>query len=227
MGKKTKYPAYSGGSITVNGKTVATTKKDSKNNVIDSSYNMSGLEKNIYDTVQGGMYSKLNNLFSVSDEKRKEWSNQLNALKNQGIKEINNIYKPMETDLKNDIASRFGNLDNSIFLDRLDDITDKRAQAVSDLSENLLATQNQLYNEELANQINLISFLSNLNSVMNNNILNYMNAANSNASSGNSYNQSQFNATKATNGFWNTANTILDTSGKVVNMAGDVKSLFA
>ena len=45
MGKKSKYPEYSSGSITVNGNTVATTKRDKNNNIVDSNYNMSKMKK--------------------------------------------------------------------------------------------------------------------------------------------------------------------------------------
>ncbi len=199
MGKKSKYPSYSSGSITVNGQTVATNKRDSKNNIVDSSYNMSGKEKEIYDSVQDNLMSSLGNLFSVSDEKREEWGNQLNAYKNQGIKQINEIYTPMETNLKNDISSRFGNLNNSIFLDQLDNITDKKAQATAQLSENITALQSDLYNQELTNRLNLISFLNGLYSGFNNNILNYIQAANSNAGAGNSYNNAAYNASNQNN----------------------------
>lgn len=217
MGKKSKYPEYSSGSITVNGNTVATTKRDKNNNIVDSNYNMSKLEKNIYDTVQGGIYSNLTGLLNVSDEKRTEWNNQLKAIKNQGIAQINDIYTPMETDLRNDIASRFGNLDNSIFMDNLNKITDKKAKAISDLSENLVAAESQLYADELNNKVSMISFLNNLNSVMNNNILNFTNAANSNAASGNSYNKDAYNA-NSQNTFWNNwgapiTNTLLSVAG--------------
>lgn len=204
MGKSSKkYPEYSTGTITINGKDVATTKRDKDNNVVSTSYNMSDAEKRIYNSIQSGLNSSLNNLFTISDKQRKEWNSQLDALKNQGIEEINSIYTPMETNLKNDIASRFGNFDNSVFLDNLNEITDKRAKAVATLSDSILSTQNELYAEELQNRINTITLLSNLNSVMNNNILNFANAANSNSDSGNNYNNSAYNATKNnSNSLW-------------------------
>ena len=99
------------------------------------------------------MYSSLTDLFSVSNKQRQEWTNQINALKTQGVKQIDNIYTPMETNLRNNIATRFGNLDNSVFLDNLNKITDKRAEAVADLSNSLVATQDQLYQQELVNRI--------------------------------------------------------------------------
>lgn len=202
MGKKSKYPEYSSGTITVNGRDVATTKRDKDNNIVSSSYNMSKTEKNIYDTIQNNLYTSLGNLFTISDNQRKDWDNQLNAIKNQGIEEINSIYTPMETDLKNDIAARFGNFDNSIFLDNLNEITDKKSKAIADLSNSILSTQNELYSEELQNRINTITLLNNLNSAMNNNILNYANAANSNANSGNSYNNAAYNANSSSGSSW-------------------------
>ncbi len=187
MGKKSKTPAYSGGKVVVNGRTVATSSKNGNN--ITTSYNMSDTEKNIFNSIQQGMDTGLTNLFNISDTERKQWDNQLNALKNQGIANINSIYTPMENSLKNDIASRFGNLDNSVFLDKLGAITSNKAKAVADLSNSLAATQNNLYTEELTNRMNTLTFLNNINSALNNNILNYTNAAAANSNSGNSYNQ--------------------------------------
>ena len=201
MGKKSKYPEYSSGTITVNGRDVSTTKRDKDNNIVSSNYNMSKTEKKIYDSTQNNLYSSLGNLFTISDNQRKEWNKQLNAIKQQGTKQIDSIYKPMENNLKNDISARFGNLDNSIFLDNLNKITDKRAEAVADLSDSILATQNNLYSEELRNRINTITLLNNLNSAMNSNILNFATAANSNANSGNSYNNAAYNA-NSSSGSW-------------------------
>ena len=165
------------------------------------------------------MYSSLTDLFSVSNKQRQEWTNQINALKTQGVKQIDNIYTPMETNLRNNIATRFGNLDNSVFLDNLNKITDKRAEAVADLSNSLVATQDQLYQQELVNRINNISFLNNLNAAMNNNILNYTNAAMNNATSGNNYNGNAYNANNQSSGLWTMLNQSANT---MVNAAGTV-----
>ena len=177
MGKKSKYPNYSSGNIVVNGNTVASTSKNDGS--INSSYNMSDTEKNIYNSIQNNLETSLGNLFEISDEKQQMWNNQLDAYKQEGINQINSIYTPMETALKNDIASRFGNFDNSIFMDNLSNITDNKAQAVADLSDSLLMKQDELYANEMANRINYITLLSNLNTIMNNNILSYMLAAQS------------------------------------------------
>ena len=193
MGKKSKaYPAYSGGSVVVNGRTVATSNRSGNN--VSTNYNMSDYEKDMFNSIQNGMTSGLSNLFDISDNERNLWTNQLNVMKNQGIEQINDIYTPMENNLKNDIASRFGNLDNSVFLDKLNTITNNKAKAVAELSNNIIANQNNLYNEELKNRMNTLSFLDSLNSSLNNNMLNYMNAAAANSSAGNTYNNNAYNA---------------------------------
>ena len=216
MGKKSKYPDYSTGTITVNGKTVASTTKDKNHNVVSSNYNMTDNEKKIYDSIQSNLYSSLSSLFDITDANKKEWNNQLNAMKNQGIQQINDIYTPLETNLKNDIANRFGNLDNSVFMDNLNEITDKKSQAISALSNTLLAAQGDLYSNELNNRINSISFLNNLNSAMNNNILNFTNAAMNNSTSGNNYNSNAYTATNSGN-LWS---NLLKTGNTFVNAAG-------
>ncbi len=192
MGKKSKYPSYSTGSITVNGKNVATSTK--KGNTISGTYNMNDTEKSIYNGVQKNLASSLSDLFTISDAKQKQFDSELEAYKKSGLKEIENIYTPMETALKNDIASRFGNFDNSIFMDNLSNITENKAQAVADFSDSLLQKQSELYSSEIANRLSYISLLSNLNTAMNNNILSYTSAARANSESGNNYNSTAYQA---------------------------------
>lgn len=210
MGKSSSYPKYSTGNIVVNGQTVASTTKDEDNNTISSSYNMSDAEKNIYNTVQNSLASSLGSLFDFSDEQN-VWDAQLEAYKQDGIDQINSIYTPMETNLKNDIASRFGNFDNSIFMDSLSDITDNKAKAVAELSDSILQKQDELYSDEMTNRINYITLLSNLNSIMNNNILNFTQAAQSNAESGNTHNDKAYNADNSSNGIWGTISSLGNT----------------
>jgi len=215
MGKKSKYPSYSGGSITVNGNTVSTSSKNK--NTINSSYNMSDTEKSIYNGIQSNLNSTLADLFNFSDEKQKQFNSELEAYKNSGIKQINEIYDPMVTNLTNNIASRFGNLDNSIFMDNLSTITDNKAEAVADLSESINQKQSELYSAEMANRLSYISLLNSLNSTMNNNILNYMSAARSNSESGNNYNQQAYQAQ-------NSGSNWLSTLGQVAQIGGNVMS---
>ena len=190
--KKVSYPSYSGGSVRINGTDIASV--DKSGNKIHSNYNMSDAEARMYNSLQNNMASSMENLFSISDNERKQWQNELDALQKQGIQNINNSYTPMERNLKNDIASRFGNLDNSIFLNNLKNITNNKAQAVATLSDNLAAKQSNLYTQEIQNRMNLLNLLNGINSSINNRIIQYLNIANGNAASGSQYNQNAYNA---------------------------------
>lgn len=186
-----KYPTYSGGAVRVNGQTKASTSKNG--DTVVSNYNMSNAEKNIYDSVLNNMDLSLAGLFSISEPQRQAWNNQLKAMEQQGLENINNIYTPMQDNLKNDIASRFGNLDNSAFLNNLKKITDNKSKAAADLSNNLVMVQNDLYTDEIKNRLNIISLLNDLNNSINNNIMNYMNLSSRMSSAGNTYNQTAYN----------------------------------
>ena len=192
MGKSSKYPSYSGGTVNINGTNVSKTSKSG--NSVNSEYKMNENEKNIYNSVQNNMANVLQDLFTISAPQRTEWQNQLSAMKNVGIHNINDIFNPLQISLKNDVASRFGNLDNSVFLDRLNSITDSKSKAVADLSNNLALAQNDLYNQEIQNRMNLIALLDGLNNSINNNILSYLGLANQNSNSGNQYNNLAYKA---------------------------------
>ena len=121
MGKSSKkYPQYSSGTINVNGNTKASTYKTGDN--IYSNYNMSDFEKQAYDYAQKSFANSLPSVNIFDDETKKNLQSQLDVYQLNGQKLINNIYTPMLNDLKNDVASRFGNLDNSVFMDNLNSI---------------------------------------------------------------------------------------------------------
>jgi hypothetical protein len=191
MGKSSSKPSYSSGSVKINGKEIASVTKDD-NGYIKGQYNMSKADKKIYDNVQSNLNKSLKNLFKISDSTKKQWDQQLSAYKQSGIDEINSIYEPMQLSLKNDIAGRFGNLDNSVFLDKLSSITDNKAKAVSALSDSVTMKQDELYSNELKNRMNYISLLNGVYTGYNNQIMNYLNMAKANADSGNNYNSQMY-----------------------------------
>lgn len=220
MGKSSKKPQYSSGGVIINGHNVSSAHKNG--NSINSSYNMTDKEKEIYSGIQDNLSSSLGDLFEFSDEKLDLWKKQLDNYKEEGIKNINEIYEPMQNNLKNDIASRFGNLDNSIFMDNLNKITDNKAEAVSDLSKSVLEKQDKLYYNEMANRLNYIALLNNLNSAMNNNMLAYMEMAQSNAESGNKHNL----ANSQSNGFNNTLGAINSIGKTALSFVNPISSIF-
>lgn len=190
MGKTTKAPSYSGGAVNVNGMNVASTSRS--DNTINSNFNMNPTQKKIFDSVQANMANVLGDLFTISEPQRQQWQNQLNTLQKTGLQNINDIYTPIQNNLKNDIAARFGNLDNSIFMNNLSSITNDKSKAVANLANSLVLAQNDLYNQEIQNRMNILNLLNGLNNSINGNILSYLALANQNANSGNQYNQSAY-----------------------------------
>ena len=197
MGKKTKYPSFSGGSVSVNGENRASTYK--KGNTVYSNYNMPEVEKGIFDYAQNSLLTSLPKINEFSPEVRSDINSQLEAYKNRGLQSINDIYAPILNNAKNDIASRFGNLNNSMFFDKLNSIENNRANALVSLAESLQAQRSNLYNNELSNRYNYLNFMNGLQNQINNNALNYMGLAANNSSAGNSYNQAKYNADVAAN----------------------------
>ncbi len=143
----------------INGVPKLTTVTDKHGNQT-TKYNMSEWEKLAYDYAEKEFAENLKNINVFSEDTLKALNNQINAYKEGGIKKIDEIYSPMLKNLQNDIAQRFGNLDNSIFLDKLSEIEDKRAESVSALSQDIVAKENELIGDELAKRYNYLNFLN-------------------------------------------------------------------
>lgn len=192
MGKSTKYPTYSSGSVSINGTTKATNSRNGNN--VNSNYNMSDTEKNIFDYTQNSLLNSLPQINVFSGDTQKNINSQLEAYKNKGLQTINDTYTPIINNLKNDIASRFGNFNNSVFMDNLNSIENNRANAISNFTQDVESQRNSLYNNELEQRYNYLNFLNNLQNQIYNNALGYLNTAQTNAQLGNAYNQAAYNA---------------------------------
>lgn len=162
----------------INGQEVASA--NVKKGKISTNYNMSSDEKALLDYTNKNILSGLENINVFSPEVQKSIDNQLKAYTNQGINTLNETYTPMFRNLRNDIASRFGNLDNSVFMDNLNEIEKNRTNALATLTENILAKQSELYEAEMNNRYNYLNQLSSVNQNINSNILNFLKLASSN-----------------------------------------------
>ena len=192
MGKNSKYPSYSGGAVNVNGRQVASVAK--KGDTVTSYYNMSDPEKSMYDYAQNSLVESLPQLNVFDSNVQRGINSQLDAYRNQGMQSINDMYAPLLRNLQNDMASRFGNFNNSMFMDKLNDIESNRAAAISNLAQNLLMQRDNLYNTEMARRYNYLNFMNNLQNQITNNMFRYLETAGKNSSSGNAYNQNAYNA---------------------------------
>ncbi len=215
MGKSSKYPSYSSGTISINGSDKASTYK--KGNNIISNYNMSADEKRAYDYAQKSFADSLASVNVFDEDTKKNLQSQLEAYTLNGQKLINNIYEPMLDDLKTDVASRFGNFDNSIFMDNLNSIEANRAESINNLAQDVMAKRDELINNELSQRYTYLSFLQDVQNQMNSNILNYISGSQSNSSAGNSYNAQAYaanNSSGSTFGnYANLASGVLSTMG--------------
>lgn len=190
MGKTSSTPVqkYANGVVSVNGENKASQKKVGK--TVYSNYNMSDAEKQIYDYSQNSFLQNLPNINVFSENTQKNLQDQLNAYTQTGLNTIQNYYNPMLSNLKTDIASRFGNFDNSVFLDKLNSIEANRANAMSDFAQDVTAKRNELINDELANRYKYLNFLNGIQNQYNSNILGYLNQA-GNASASGTYNSTK------------------------------------
>lgn len=195
MGKSSKYPSFSGGTISINGTNKATTNKQGNN--IVSNYNMSDAEKKIFDYAQNSLASSLPSVNVFDEDTKKNLQSQLDAYTLNGQKLINNMYTPMIEDLKTDIASRFGNFDNSVFMDNLNSIEENRAESINNLAQDVLAKRDELINNELSQRYTYLGFLQDLQNNINSNILNYISGSQQNSSAGNDYNARAYAANQA------------------------------
>jgi len=201
MGKSSKNsaPSFSGGDVGVNGTNVASTYKSGNN--VYSNYNMPDAQKQIYDFAQNSFLENLPNINVFSDDTIKQMQNELNAYTNNGLNLINNMYTPMISNLKTDIASRFGNFDNSVFMDKLNGIEGNVANSMSSLTQDILAKQSDLYNQELARRYDYLSFLSGVQNNINSTIAGYLGMAGQNSALGNTYNMNAANYNNNNSGF--------------------------
>lgn len=178
MGKTSKsdnstvvYPTNTQSVLNVNGKPLVET--SIRNGVLYSNYDYSPEEQAINKYVQDSLLTSLPKINTFLPETIANMDEQIDAYTKRGIDSINEIYNPMIQSLQSNVASRFGNLDNSIFMDGLNDLESKRAGAVSSLSQDVQAKRSDLINNELQNQYNYLGFLT---GYQNQNFQNLLNA---------------------------------------------------
>ncbi len=162
-------------SFSINGNEVVKSKV--KGGKVTTNFNLSDDEQNILNYANQNLLKGLQNINVFSDDVQKSIQNQVKAYTNQGIKNINSTYTPMFRNLRNDIASRFGNLDNSVFMDNLNSIEQNRTSAIENLTENILAKQAELYDQEMNYRYNYLNQLSSARQGINSNILDFLQMA--------------------------------------------------
>lgn len=188
------YPSYSSSAVSV-GDSKATT--GVLNGILTSNYDMSDAESSIYNYALNTLASILPSINTFDTDTQSDIKSQVDAYKNKGISTINDLYNSDLKNIENDSASRFGNLDNSIFGNNLDDLESERADAVSSFAQDVLSKQSSLESDELTKRYALIELLSGLSGDIYQNALSAISTAISGSSSANDYNTSLSNAISA------------------------------
>ena len=185
------YPSYNGSSVAV-GDSTATT--GVTGGILNANYNMGSNEAAIYNYALSTLANILPQINTFSTDTQNTMQSEMNAYKNSGVNAINQIYNPMIASLENNIASRFGNLDNSIFANNLNNIESQRSNAVSSFAQDILAKQSDLQSSELTKRYALVNLLSGVSNNTYNNALNAISTALGSSSSANNYNNDLYNA---------------------------------
>lgn len=196
MGKTSKtntvnYPVNTQSVLKVNGRPLVETSVDG--NTLYSNYNYTPEEQAINKYVQNSLLENMPKLNTFLPETIANMDAQVDAYTKNGIKSLNEIYTPMIQNLQNNIASRFGNLDNSIFMDGLNDLENKRSSAVSALAQDVQAKRNELVDNELKNQYNYLNFLTSYQNQNFQNLLNATRLSQSNFTLNNNYQNDLYN----------------------------------
>lgn len=186
-----KYPDYTGSTVSIGG---STAKTGVTNGTLNADYNMSDSEAAVYNYALSTLASILPSVNTFDTNTLASIQSQVDAYKNSGIQDINDTYTPLITNLKNDIVSRFGNLDNSIFTDDLSNIESERAKSVSSFAQNVLAKQSELEADELDKRYALINLLSGISDNIYSNALKAISTSLSGSSSATDYSTSLYNA---------------------------------
>lgn len=163
----------------------------SKSGIENSYYMPENLQK-AYDFALGSLAENMPNINVFSPQVINQLNEQVKAFQAKGIKNINQIYEPMLKSVREDAARRFGNINNSVFMDNLNNLESKRAEAVSDLSQDVAAKRNELINNELANRYDYLNFLNSFQNQTYNNALSALGL-------NNSYLNASLNAANAAN----------------------------
>lgn len=185
------FPSYTNSSVSIGGSKAST---GVQNGVLTSNYDMSDTEADIYNYALSAIANILPNINTFDTNTRSQLQSEVDAYKNSGIQDINNEYNTSLTSLENNAASRFGNLDNSIFTDSLSNLESERAKAVSSFAQNVLSKQSELESDELTQRYALINMLSGLANNTYDNALSAISTALSGSNSATNYNTDLYNA---------------------------------
>lgn len=155
-------PSISVGEFKIGDKTVSKTYYDSAKNTYVNQYIPDEEELNFQGSIKQKLSSLLSSLGFTSNEQKNELDSIEQAYINDGTTQFMKQYEPQLKNLRENIASRFGSLNSSDFADRLSNLENARASALSDIINKAQLYKNDIYNSKEKNKIDGINTLSGL-----------------------------------------------------------------
>jgi hypothetical protein len=214
------YPNYSSSDVSLGGSSAST---GVTNGILTSNYNMSSDESDIYNYALSTLANILPQLNTFNPDTQSSIQSSVDAYKNSGLNTINQAYNSSLKNIENDAVSRFGNLDNSAFVDNMNNVESERSKAVSSFAQDVLAKQSTLESDELTKRYSLAEFLSGIANNTYDNALKTISTALGSSSNANNYNNDLYNAVSALKSTSTNSNTG-DISTLLSNLLGNTSS---
>lgn len=214
------YPSYSSSDISLGGSSAST---GVKNGILTSDYNMSGDESDIYNYALSTLANILPQLNTFDPQTTNSIQSSVDAYKSSGLNTINQAYNSSLKNIENDAVSRFGNLDNSAFVDNLNNIESERGKAVSSFAQDVLSKQSQLKSDELTKRYALAEFLNGIANNTYDNALKAISTSLGSSTNANNYNNDLYNAISALKSTSTNSNS-LDLNNLLSNLMGNTSS---
>ncbi len=173
MGKTSSLPGYQTptGNFSISGGPSANYSKG------QTTYKLNEAQQKAYDYAQNAFAEGISSINTFSPEAIQNLNDQVNAYKENALEELDELYTPILQKTRNDAARRFGNLDNTVYLQNLDKVEKQRTNAATKLAQNIVSMQNDLINEEIQNRYNYLNFLNNYQNQIMGNAINASNLA--------------------------------------------------
>lgn len=158
-------PSYKSGVIKYGDKVVGKTYYDSKTGSIVTQYLPDAAEEQRKSLIQTKINSILGTLGQTSAETATSYDNMKSSFVNDATATFNKAYTPALDSLRENIASRFGSLNNSEFFNNLNNLEKNRSSALAEIATKGESLKTDLYNQD---ENKKLSELSVLNGMLNN-----------------------------------------------------------
>jgi len=180
-GSEPKHPSYAYGELRYGDALLGKTYRDPQTGNLVNQYTPDPFEEQRRALVQSKMNDIISNFGTVSPSKASMYDALEKNFITDATQKYMQEYLPTVQSLKEDIASRFGTLNSSNFLDRLDSLENNKSNAFADIINKGLSYKNELINQDESSRLNQLKALSAILSQDNGNLIDALNVPMSSA----------------------------------------------